>query len=153
MKAPRFRIAWIMVVIAISALDFWAIRAALQFPTPKGQSLILGALPMANVLAFAILIGLWRPASRPFLVGFQAFGAIALALYMVGAIFFYDELVMSYIALFLRPIGRVVGQRPPVVLIPIFFSCAIIMFGLPQLAFALLGGFLFRKLRIIIARC
>jgi hypothetical protein len=151
MKAPRFRIAWVMVAVAISALDFWAIRAVLEFPTPKGELLIVGALPMANVLAFAILIGLWRPASRPFLLGFQAFGAIALALYVAGAIFFFDELVMSYLASFLRPIATVIGQRPRVVLIPIFFSSAIIMLGLPQLAFALLGGFLFRKFRITIA--
>jgi hypothetical protein len=149
---PRFRIAWVMVAVAISALDFWAIRAVLEFPTPKGQSLILGALPMANALAVAILIGLWRPASRPFLLGFQAFGAIALALYVAGAILFYDEFVMSYLVLFLRPIVTVIGQRPPVVLIPIYFSCAIIMFGLPQLAFALLGGFLSRKFKITITR-
>ena len=54
--------------------------------------LILGALPMANVLAVGILIGQRRPGSRPFLLGFEAFGAMALALYVALASFFGDPM-------------------------------------------------------------
>jgi hypothetical protein len=146
-KPPRFRIAWIMVAVAIAAFDFMVIRRLVDYRTPTGDFLLLGALPMANVLAIGMLVGQRRPGSRPFLLGFVAFGAMALAVFVAGAIFFTDELVMPYLALVLRPMVTIIGQRPPVVLIPIWFSCAVFMLGLPQLAFALLGGFLSHKLR------
>ena len=89
MKTPRFRIAWLMVAVAIAALDFAAIGAILGSGTGDfGIFLLLGALPMANVLAVGILIGQRRPGSRPFLLGFEAFGAMALALYIALVSFF-----------------------------------------------------------------
>ena len=153
MKLPRFRIAWVMVTVAIAAFDFMVIRRLVDYRTPTGDFLLLGALPMANVLAIGMLVGQRRPGSRPFLLGFVAFGAMALAVFVAGAIFFTEELVMSYLALVLRPMVTIIGQRPPVVLIPIWFSCAIIMLGfLPQVAFALVGGFLSRRFKVIVVR-
>jgi hypothetical protein len=149
-KPPRFRIAWIMVAVAIAAFDFTLIRRLLDYRTPAGDFLLVGAVPMANVLAIGMLVGQRRPGWRPFLLGFVAFGAMALAVFVAGAIFFTDELVMPYLALVLRPMVTIIGQRPPVVLIPIWFSCAVIMLGLPQLAFALLGSFLFRRFKVIV---
>ncbi len=69
MKVPRFRIAWGMVFVAIVALNFGMIRASFGFELYVAQSLLLGALPMANVLAVGILIGQWHPGSRQFLLG------------------------------------------------------------------------------------
>src|SRR6478736_556628 len=51
----RLRIAWVMVAVAIAALDFGAIRALLArhanvLDDPRGLWLLLGALPMANAL-------------------------------------------------------------------------------------------------------
>jgi hypothetical protein len=37
-------------------------------------ALALGAIPMANVLAVGLLIGVWRRGRRPFLWGFETFG-------------------------------------------------------------------------------
>jgi hypothetical protein len=34
-KLPRFRIAWLMVAVAIAALDFGAIRALIGFILPE----------------------------------------------------------------------------------------------------------------------
>ena len=57
MKPPRFRIAWVMVAVALAAVDFGVVRACLDRPgTPAGDLLILGALPMANVLIVGMLI-------------------------------------------------------------------------------------------------
>ena len=84
MKMPRFRIAWIMVAVAIAALDFAAIRASLDIR--EAVLFVLGALPMANVLAVGILIAQQRPGSRPFFLGFEAFGAMALALFITVAV-------------------------------------------------------------------
>jgi hypothetical protein len=39
-------------------------------------------LPLANVLIVGIMIARQRVRSRPFLLGFEVFGAIALALYI-----------------------------------------------------------------------
>jgi hypothetical protein len=74
-KLHRIRIAWVMFAIAIAALDFAAIRAFLDYPGPFGEELLLGALPMSNVMAVGILIGRWRPGSSSFLLGFEKFGA------------------------------------------------------------------------------
>ena len=93
MKVPRFRIASIMVVVAIVALDLVAIRALLGFRSLMGELLILGALPMANVLAVGLLIGQRRPGNRPFLLGFVPFGAMSLALYVAMATSFPREIV------------------------------------------------------------
>jgi hypothetical protein len=77
---PRFRIAWLMLFVAVVALNFGAIRALSELEPPKGGLLVFGAVPMTNILAAGILIGHRRPASRPCDVGFEAFGAMALYL-------------------------------------------------------------------------
>jgi hypothetical protein len=69
-----------MVLVAIAALNFGAIRA-LWYDLATGRNsnrlevLGLGALPMANVLAVGLWINLGRRGSRPFLLGFEVFGA------------------------------------------------------------------------------
>jgi hypothetical protein len=79
---PRFRIAWLMVAVAIAGINFAAIRALLDLNGTAAQLLLVGALPMANVLIVGIMIARQRVRSRPFLLGFEVFGAIALALYI-----------------------------------------------------------------------
>jgi hypothetical protein len=142
-----------MVAVAIVALDFAAIRAFLDSPdSPEVGLLVLGALPMANVLAVAILIGQQRPGSRPFLLGFEAFGAMALALFVAlarffpgaGPINFYPALVM------IQPMEKIIGQNRPFVFIPIACLGYVVILGWPQVAFALIGGFLFRRFKITI---
>jgi hypothetical protein len=151
---PRFRIAWVMVAIAIAALDFAVIRAS--FDIPEVGLLVLGALPMANVLAVGILIGQWRPESRPFLLGFEAFGAMALALFVAVAMasLFLDNyrLLTSYLTPVIQPIEKSIGQNRPFVFIPIALFAMVVMLGWPQLVFALIGGSLSRRFRITITR-
>ena len=151
MKVPRFRIAWVMVAIAIAALDFTAIRMASDRIIPSGELLELGALPMANVLAVGLLIGQRRRGSRPFLLGFEAFGAMALAVYVVLA-GFSPHRVIDYLELLLDPIRRTIGLDRTVALIATIYPVGVVMLGLPQLAFALIGGFLSRRYKITIIR-
>ena len=117
MKVPRFRIAWVMVAVAIAALDFGAIRALLArhgsaLDDQRSICLLLGALPMANVLAVGMLIGQRRPGSRPFLLGFEAFGAMALALFIALAICFPREVVLPYLTPVLVLMERTIGNDP-----------------------------------------
>jgi hypothetical protein len=148
-RVPRFRIAWVMVAVAIAALDFAAIRALPGYPS--GELVLLGALPMANVLAVGLLIGLRHRGSRSFLLGFEVFGVMALALYVVLAGFSPGR-VIDYLELLLDPIRRTIGLDRTVALIATIYPVGVVMLGLPQLAFALIGGFLSRRFKITVTR-
>ena len=167
MKVPRIRIAWVMVAVAVAALNFGAIRAWSQLRIghglgPKGRivsyinntvdELVIGALPMANVLVIGLLLGQRHSASRPFLLGFETFGVAALAFFVVLAYFYTEEVVQPYVLWFLRlrSLQRIVANFSPVFRIPIFYSIAALLVGLPQLVFALVGGLLSHRFRITI---
>jgi hypothetical protein len=141
-----------MTFVAIAALNFGAIRALSNNRTPLNNNAIdvlgLGALPMANVLVVGILIGQSRRGSRSFLLGFELFGAAALATHVAWANFFTEQSVMPFLHLVLSPLARTIGQNRPVVHIPIFYTVAAVMLGLPQAAFALIGESLSRKFTI-----
>ena len=154
MIAPRFRIAWVMVAVAIVALDFGAIRALLPrhasaLDDQRGVLLLLGALPMANVLAVGMLIGQRRPGSRPFLLGFEVFGAMALAFFIALASCFPREVVVPYFAPFVAPVEWFIGPGHPFY-IPIGGLVVAVMLIGPQVVFALVGGVLSRRFKITI---
>src|SRR5258708_1404686 len=141
MKVPRFRIAWVMVFVALAALNFAVFRAAVGAHNITGILLALGAMPMATVLAKGLIIGYRRHGSRPFLLGFESFGAVALALFAVLAASFGEKILDSYIRIFIEPLPKVLGPARSLFHIPI----ACVALGLPQVAFALIGAFLSRK--------
>jgi hypothetical protein len=114
--------------------------------------LFLGSLPMANVLAVGMLVGQRRPGNRPFLLGFEAFGAVGLAFFIALASCFPREVLLLYLTPVVVPMERTVGDDRPFVMFPIVGIVAVALLGLPQLAFALLGGFLSRRFRITITR-
>jgi hypothetical protein len=151
-KAPRFRIAWAMVAVAIAALDFTAIRTVLDSKSPLGGVSLLGALPMANVLVVGLVIAQQRPKTRLFLVGFELFGAIALASYIALALLFPGGPIRPYVSIVLDPILATMGPAPPFTRFPIIWCVVAVMLAWPQVAFALLGGFLSRKFRVTITR-
>ena len=133
-----------MFAFAIAALDFGAIQACFDSYGQWAELLLLGALPIANVLAVGLLVAQQRPKSRPFLLGFETFGAAALALFAVLVICFRRETVTPYVDLALLPVFRIIGLDPPWVYILTTCFVVVVMLGVPQLAFALIGGFLFR---------
>ena len=157
MKLPRFRIAWMMAFVALVAINLWAIRALsnLQFrayfvgPLLRSQVigiLILGGLPMAHVLASGLLLGR-RRGSHPFLLGFEAFGATALALYIAGVSLFTEELVRPFLRMVLKQLLEPIRYRPYLNILGFPYLIMIATLILPQLAFALIGGFLSRQLK------
>jgi hypothetical protein len=142
-----------MVAVAIAAFDFAAIRTLLPghsnvLDDQRGMCLLLGALPMANVLTVGMLIGQRRPGSRPFLLGFEAFGAIALALFVVLAICCPRQVVIPYFAPFVYPVERFIGPGRPFLYIPLGGFVVVVVLGLPQLVFALIGGVVSRRFKI-----
>lgn len=150
MKVPRIRIAWVMFAVAILAVDFAVIREFLDYASPLGAELLFGALPMANVLVVGLLIAQQRPRSRQFLLGFELFGAIALASYIDLALLFRGPggPIRAYVAIVLDPIEAVLGQPFSLLSLIIIWTVIVVMLGWPQVAFALIGGFLSRRFKI-----
>ena len=148
MKVPRFRIAWVMGFDALAALNFALLRAALDGNSLFLELMALGAMPMATVLAIGLIIGCQRHESRPFLLGFESFGAVALALFAVLAASFGEKMLDPYIRIFIEPLPQILGPARSFFHVPI----ACVALGLPQVAFALIGGSLSHRFRITIAR-
>jgi hypothetical protein len=146
---PRFRIAWLMVAVAIAAVDIAATRAALShlYDHTRATALLslMGVLPMANVLAVGMLLAYTRPTSRPLLLGFEIFGALALAVYIVLVTFQRQALIL-YIYYFDGPI-LFARYIPSVVEFSIEFSVALVILTLPQVALAFIAGLFFRRLK------
>jgi hypothetical protein len=138
-----------MVVTAIAALNLGAIRAVSDHCGPLGYFVALGAVPMANVLALGLLVGWRHPGSRRFLVGFETFGALALAFYVTTILAPPDrssvrqDVVFGYLALTsdLWP----TGAAPTIPDLLIAHSALSLWVTWPQLALAVAGG-LFTRL-------
>src|SRR3954452_9137245 len=100
-----------MAVVAIAALDCGIVQGLFNIANrsdngmfcPSVWPLILGALPMANILTVAIILGYRRRVSQPFLLGFVAFGLIALVAFTYSAIHI-NELVKLYLYACLGPL-------------------------------------------------
>jgi hypothetical protein len=151
MKMPRFRIAWVMVFVAVAALNLTVFRAAEDLPF-NTSALLVGAMPMASVLAIGLIFGYRWHGSRPFLLGFESFGLMALAFFVVLAVWFYHETVGPYVSLFIEPLAKIIGRDRDIFFISVAYPVAVVALGLPQMAFALMGGFLSRKYRITITK-
>jgi hypothetical protein len=161
-RIPRFRIARLMVFVAIVALNFAAYRACyFDLPTAltanQFEFLTWGALPMVNILAVGIVIGHRRREYRPFLLGFEAFGAAALVLYLAYiAVWLFTDYqwpVRPFVVMVLNPLRKLVGYFESPALNAIFYrSVVAVLMSLPQVAFAVIGGFLSRKCRLILTR-
>jgi hypothetical protein len=139
-----------MFAVAIAAVNFAAIRG-LFGPGIGGWLLVFGALPMANVLIVGILIARQRPGSRPFLLGFEVFGALALALYIVAVTRSGsgDGPLDRYIQV-LGPLRPVIQPYGLFVATAIELFLGIVMLVGPQLVFAVAGGFLSRRFKVAI---
>jgi hypothetical protein len=151
-RLPRFRIAWVMIFVAVAAINFAAVRAVLANPGPTSELLALGAMPMASVLLMGILAGIRRPDRHPFLLGFTSFGVIGLSLYVLMAVNFADATIGPYLEQFLEPIVQIIGRDQSAIFILTVYSIAVVLLGWPQVAFALLGGFVSRRYKITVTR-
>jgi ABC-type Na+ efflux pump permease subunit len=167
MKASRFRINWLMGCIALVALNFGVMRlldglghrqAALNHSDrflKVTQHWVVGGLPMLNTLGIVLVIGLRRRGSHRFVWGFVLFGAIALALYVAAVGLYFDEIEQAGHDLF-RPIVAALANGQTVLSAGRFqmLICIVaVAFFLPQLAVALVSGFLFRfRLRVFVER-
>jgi hypothetical protein len=128
---PRFRIAWLMVFVAIVAINIATTRTVLRYGNPCKELLLMGTVPMANALVVGLLIGYCCRRIRRFLWGFEAFGVTALSIFIAG-IYLFPELINLHYRLLIAPYGRSLTM----------IVITVVVIGLTQLAFGLLGGFL-----------
>jgi hypothetical protein len=147
----RHSIPGLMTLVLLAALDCTAVRTPLSGRSVTDVMLLLGALPMANVLVVGLLPLLHGRAGRgqggleriPGLIGFEAVGSAALLGYTVAA-FKHADLLRDVVAnalASLRPLGN-----------PTFLSAVVATLLLPQLALALLGGWAVKRHGIGVTR-
>lgn len=152
MKFLRFRLAGMMAFVAFAALYFGGLRTFDEFVSPVPQAFLLGTLPMAIIVATAVVIGQLRPGTSPFLRGFEAFGAMALVAYAALILSSGPAALHHYFALLDEPWDKTIGGAASFLSDLISPFVLVIILGLPQLAFALIGGFLSKRYRITITR-
>ena len=154
MRVPRFTIAGMMALVLVVALDAWACQALMGGPPPVELSelIVFGALPMANVLAlglYPILMSRNRhEGGRSGWVGFEVGGLVALLVFLACSLTMTHPLNEN-VSHLLRALGFVPG--------PVFLVVgAVVLLLVPQLALALLCGWLCRtykfRVSVIIER-
>lgn len=133
----RFRcsITGLMAFVVLAALDCVVIRTPLSGRSLTAAMLLLGGLPMANILA-AVLLTLdrsERDVYRPWMVGFEVVGWTALLLYASCA-YTHPEVLRESVVQTLKSL-RSLGH-------PTFLTAVVAVLSVPQLGLALVGGWL-----------
>jgi hypothetical protein len=140
-----------MVLTAIAALNLGAMRAVFDHRGPVSGMLAIGALPMANVLAFGLVVGCLQRGSRPFLAGFEAIGALALAFYVaaIGSPSHRPSVLQSIVFGYLRLAWDIwpTGAARTTPRLVIAYSALSLWATWPQLVLASIGG-LFTRLPV-----
>jgi hypothetical protein len=129
--------------VALVALNLGAVKAVLGRNDRFNEHWLMAALPMANALIVVPLIGDRRRGRglRPFRMGFQAFGAMALSLYFNGK-WLYPDMTGFHFLLFTQPLGLSLTDFDLVLL-----DCVpLVAVSLTQFLFALFGGWLFHAI-------
>ncbi len=160
MKRPRFSIARLMVIVVAIAINLAAVRAFNAYDANFLPYLffVTGVMPMSTTL-FVIAIVAARRTVRgdwlaPFVLGYEAFGWLAVfafvTLYSIAPsaiLKFAEEQIGTWTRPFFAPL---LDGMPEWVGMLVEFGAATVIFSLPQLTIAFVGGWLFRKLGLTV---
>jgi hypothetical protein len=143
----------VMAIVVVAAADFVAIRAGMHYGGETADRslriglLVLGLLPMVNILALGLWAGHRSPGCPHFLMGFSIFMAVQSALFLAGTALIDPNFLHSYN----DPIARslqawVLGGRPALTTkdLALFFLVMSLIYVVPQVVLASIGGSLFR---------
>ncbi len=128
-----------MLGLVLVAVNLALLRAVFGNPIPECLVLTLGVLPMVSALAGGVFVGFGRLGSRPFILGFEAAGVLALAIYVILSSVFRNEIVAPYVGLVINSVLKLIGQNRRLYRSFAYPGIAV-MLAVPQLLFALLGG-------------
>jgi len=131
--------------VALVAFNLAAMKAVWGRSDRFNEVWLAAALPMTNALVVGLLIGIRRRSRgcRRFHLGFQTFGGMALGLYLAGY-WLYPDLTGLHLSFFSEPRGPSSETIDSLV----WDAIPLVIVGLSQFLFALLGGWLFRNFRI-----
>jgi hypothetical protein len=150
-----------MALVALVALTFAGVRGWLYYRVGHGVGsdgrpltvinntydlMGYGGLPMAVFLAAGLVAGILSVRWRYFMLGFMAFGAVALIAFVACAALYTEGVIQPRILWVVRSLPRGVYSFSPAVRVFIFYAVSASVVVLPQLAVALLGGALFQAL-------
>jgi hypothetical protein len=139
-----------MILVAFIAADFAAVRAMLDVQTITRVLLVLGGLPMANVLAAGFLVARRHPRSRTFFQGFVVVGTAALIFFVVAAVGFPDTVADYYTWVAIPVLQAWTLRLPPGLLSISINACSVVLvLGGPQFVSALFGGLFHQRYRIV----
>ena len=149
-KAPRIGIAWLMVAVAI--IGFHLAIICPDAPVFGLHGLEVGLLPGLTVLTITIFsMSGTRGGPRPLAWGFAGTLAVAICLYVVCCLTVPD-LVRRPISYYVNEIEPFLYDADLTVTYRLSWEIIGLIVGLPQLALALIGGFLSRSLWTTIHR-
>ena len=148
MKMPRVRLAWVMVSIALIAIDLGVLRENhLSGNHWTVSLLILGVLPMANALIVGLLISRRLSTTRPFFLGFEMMGMMALASFVIMTIHPRTyPWIDWYTERWLLLLEKTVTRDRVTAFITLAYLGVMIMLCVPQLVFAFLCGLLSNRI-------
>lgn len=147
MKPPRVSLSRFLVVVLVIAINLGIVRAAHDAQHVDSSLALVGILLPGNVLALAIHRLAFRSESRrPFLLGVVAHGLVALFAFLAFALRSWTWHGVQ--PLLMATLVPLVGGRSLYAwLAPggwsrgaVGLASIILLLGLPQVAFALLGG-------------
>ena len=141
MRPPRLRIAGVMIVVAILALDLGTIRALVS-GTEEG--LLYEALLTVNILVFVGIAGFRSHRSRAFTLGFEVVGSLSLLAYLAWS----RNHPWSWLHYFeppLKAIHRRVEEVFPKAHLIVMYIISIVSFAIPHTILGLSGGYLTAK--------
>ena len=150
-EMARFRISSALLAITLIASDIAIARVALKSRSQIPLLLAVVGLPMANILAIGFLIAPLKHHSH-FIRGFERFGSLGLA-FSIIAVFWAEGLVQLYLSPAMALDQAAFGAPPRFGQVSYRLLAGFCLLSLwatwPQLSFAVLGGFMTRRLRLI----
>ena len=161
MSRVRIPIAGLMAAVMIVAVDAAIVRSMIlansYVPTSPTTTMglvvfAMGVLPMASLLIFVALIRLPKlarvEADATSFVGFEVVGWATVFLFVVASAV-SPPAVANYVNTVAWPIGRVLApmvvRSPEWLITAVEFVLIVAIFFLPELAIAMLGGWLARR--------
>ena len=151
MKWPAFSGTDLMAVVVVAAVNFAVIWAGFRHGNGSMEAslrvglLILGVLPMINILGLGLWIGRRSPRSRRFLLGFESFAAVETALFLAGALLIDANSLHFCIDPPLRSLQQIVFGRTNMFTrsqLTVLLLIVSAIFVVPQVALASIGGLL-----------
>jgi uncharacterized membrane protein YeiB len=111
MKRRSISILWMMWIIALVAINIAAARSVFTHRSVFAEGLLVGALPMACILASAFIRAGEPATNRRYWRGFIPVGVISLGIYLYVASWRWRDVLHPLMRLFLQPVANAIDVQ------------------------------------------